>query len=84
MRPTLGHKPVGEGISQTERAISLAGYEVLEGALPEQVGYHRASDEGKAATETRYLSLNQRAEVFAQSMVNKISALVHDKDQTEK
>jgi len=48
------------------------------------VGYRRASDEGKAATETRYLSLNQRAEVLAQSVVNKISVLVQERDQTEK
>jgi chromosome partitioning protein len=71
-------------IAEARQYLTAAGYEVLEGELPEQVGYRRASDEGKAATETRYLSLNQRAEVLAQSVVNKISVLVQERDRTEK
>jgi chromosome partitioning protein len=75
------------GNSQTEIAearqyLTEAGYEVLPGELPEQVGYRRASDEGRAATETRYLSLNQRAEALAQSVVNKVSALAQDRNRT--
>ena len=62
-------------IAEARQYLTEAGYQVLEGELPEQVGYRRASDEGKAATETRYQSLNQRAEAIAQSVVNKISAL---------
>jgi chromosome partitioning protein len=75
------------GNSQTEIAearqyLTEAGYEVLPGELPEQVGYRRASDEGRAATETRYLSLNQRAEALAQSVVNKVSTLAQDRNRT--
>ena len=62
-------------IAEARQYLTEAGYQVLAGELPEQVGYRRASDEGKAATETRYQSLNQRAEAIAQSVVNKISAL---------
>jgi chromosome partitioning protein len=69
-------------IAEARQYLTDAGYEVLEGELPEQVGYRRASDEGRAATETRYPSLNQRAEGLAQSVVNKISALVQDRDRT--
>ena len=36
-------------IAEARQYLTAAGYEVLEGELPEQVGYRRASDEGKAA-----------------------------------
>lgn len=62
-------------IAEARRYLADAGYTVLDGELPEQVGYRRASDEGRAATETRYPSLNRRAEVLAQSMVNIIAEL---------
>jgi len=55
--------------------LHQAGYAVLHGALPEQVAYRRASDEGRALTETRFHSLNERAEELAQSMVDKIGEL---------
>ena len=51
----------------------------LAGELPEQVAYRRASDEGRAVTETRYPSLNKRAEALAQSIVNKITELTEEK-----
>ena len=62
-------------IAEARQYLQEAGYEVLAGALPEQVAYRRASDEGRAATETRFRSLNQRAETLAQGIVNKIAAL---------
>jgi chromosome partitioning protein len=62
-------------ITDARHYLNEAGYEVLEGALPEQVAYRRASDEGRAATETRFTSLNKRAEILAQSIVNKIAML---------
>jgi chromosome partitioning protein len=55
--------------------LKQAGYAVLDGALPEQVAYRRASDEGRALTETRFQSLNERAEELAQGMVDKIGEL---------
>ena len=55
--------------------LEHARYTVLGGVLPEKVAYRRASDEGRALTETRYPTLNARAEQLAQSMVDKISEL---------
>lgn len=55
--------------------LEQSGYDILPGALAEQVAYRRASDEGRALTETRYASLNERAEQLAQGMVDKISKL---------
>ena len=55
--------------------LEKTGYDILPSALPEQVAYRRASDEGRALTETRYATLNERAEQLAQGMVDKISKL---------
>jgi chromosome partitioning protein len=66
---------VGNSLSEIEDArayLEQAGYPVLAGSLPEQVAYRRASDEGRALTETRFSSLNQRAEELAQSLVDQI------------
>lgn len=51
-------------MADARQYLHEAGYEVLAGALPEQVAYRRASDTGRAATETRFLSLNKRAETL--------------------
>jgi chromosome partitioning protein len=62
-------------VADARRYLEEAGYAVLVGELSEQVAYRRASDEGRAASETRYPSLNRRAEVLAQSIVNRIAEL---------
>jgi chromosome partitioning protein len=66
-------------ITDARRYIAQAGYVTLDGALPEKVGYRRASDEGRAATETRFPSLNQSAEHLAQSIVNRIAELSRER-----
>jgi chromosome partitioning protein len=58
--------------------LSRAGYSVLPGHLPEKVGYRRASDEGRAATETRFPSLNQRADELAQAVVDRMSTVTRE------
>jgi chromosome partitioning protein len=68
------------GISQMEieearQYLREAGYTVLTGELPEKAAYRRASDEGRAATETHFASLNRRAEVLAQGVVNMLASL---------
>ena len=68
------------GISQVEidearQYLREAGYTVLTGELPEKAAYRRASDEGRAATETYFTSLNRRAEVLAQGVVNMLASL---------
>lgn len=67
---------VGDSAAEIEEARSYlreAGYVVLTGTVPEKVAYRRASDEGRALTETRFPSLNQRAEEVAQGLVDTIS-----------
>jgi chromosome partitioning protein len=53
--------------------IGQAGYRVATGHLSEKVGYRRASDEGRAATETRFPSLNEKADTLAQSLIDLIT-----------
>lgn len=77
---------VGDSPAEIEDArayLQEAGYDVLPGTLPEKVGYRRASDEGKALTETRFASLNQRAEEVAQGMVDRISQLSSAQDRSK-
>ncbi len=69
---------VGNSASEVQDArnyLAQSSYLVLSGEIPEQVGYRRASDEGRALTETRFASLNSRAEQLVQGMVDKISEL---------
>ena len=64
---------VGESdteIGEARNYIQEAGYAVLNGALPEKIAYRRASDGGRTVTETRFESLNERADELAQSIVN--------------
>jgi hypothetical protein len=62
-------------IKQVYNYLREAGYTVLTGELPEKAAYRRASDEGRAATETHFASLNRRAEVLAQGVVNMLASL---------
>jgi chromosome partitioning protein len=66
-------------IVDARRYIGQAGYVTLDGVLPEKVGYRRASDEGRAATETRFPSLNQSAEYLAQGIVNCIAEMSRER-----
>jgi chromosome partitioning protein len=64
-------------IGEAREYIAQAGYTVLDGALPEKTAYRRASDDGRALTETKFVSLNQRADHLAQSIVDRITKLVN-------
>ena len=77
------------GISQPEidearQYLREAGYTVFTGELPEKAAYRRASDEGRAATETYFASLNRRAEVLAQSVVNTLASLTAPRPQRQR
>ncbi len=52
-----------------------AGFAVLKGALPERLGYRMAQNMGRAATETHYPSLNERAAELAQSVVDRLQEI---------
>ena len=55
--------------------IQQAGYKVLSGSLPEKLGYLKAAEEGRAVTETRFASLNQRASEMLQGIINLVAKL---------
>lgn len=64
---------------EAQTYVTDAGYRILKGAIPEKTAYRRASDEGCALTETRFPSLNARADRLAQSIVNLVSELQKEK-----
>lgn len=69
---------VGDSVLEIEDSrayLEKTGYSILPGALPEKTAYRRASDEGRALTETRFPSLKERAEELTQGMVDRISHL---------
>lgn len=59
-------------ISDARQYIEKAGFRVLPGEVPERTGYRRASDAGRAATETRHPELNKRADLVVQSIADAI------------
>jgi chromosome partitioning protein len=59
-------------LAEARRYLNQTGYQSLEGEIPEKIAYRRASDEGRALTETRFASLNERADRLAQSIVDKL------------
>lgn len=52
-----------------------AGYTVLEGDVAVSTAYGSASDVGKTITETSFRSLNSRAALLAQSVIDRIAEL---------
>lgn len=69
---------VGESESEITEArsyIEQGGYNVLKGEIPEKTAYRRASDEGRTLTETRFLSLNHRSDLLAQSIVDQLNRI---------
>ena len=55
--------------------VQAARYAAISGELPERTVYRRASDLGKAATETTHSSTNQYADQVVQSIVKRITDL---------
>lgn len=64
---------VGERDNEIEEArtyLRKAGYATLKGSIPEKTAYRRASDSGRAISEVTFVSLRQRAEEVAQSLID--------------
>ena len=55
--------------------VEASGYHLLDGALYEKTAIRRASDEGKCATETSFRTINEKADILVQSIVNRIDEL---------
>jgi chromosome partitioning protein len=55
--------------------LKQAGYMVLDGEVPVSTGYGSASDMGKAITETSFKTLNGKAAMIAQSVIDMIAEM---------
>jgi chromosome partitioning protein len=66
-------------ILDARQYIEKAGFRVLDGEVPERTGYRRASDSGRAVTETRHPELNKRADVVVQSIADTIKSATNSK-----
>lgn len=55
--------------------VAQTGFYQLPGSIPEKTAYRRASDTGRAATETSHPSTNQRAADLMQAIVERINEL---------
>ena len=55
--------------------ITQAGYSVLSGSLPEKLAYLKAAEEGRALTETRFPTLNERAAQMVQGVIDLATTL---------
>lgn len=62
-----------EYLEQTE-------YTLLEGFIPVSTAYGIAHDAGRTVTETTHRSLNQKSELLAQSIIDRLSALSSAKE----
>ena len=67
-------------LAEAKQYITDAGYSYLTGAMPEKTGYRRASDLGRAPTETRFKKLNKRADLLTQAIIDKITLLTIDQE----
>jgi chromosome partitioning protein len=69
---------VGNSDLENEEAVNYiraSGYALLDGSIPERTVYRRASDTGRAATETSHRSTNERAAELMQSIVQRLQLL---------
>ena len=66
--------------AETEEAINYineAMYRLAKGAIPERITIRRAQDEGKAATETSFPSVNRKVAEVIQDIVNTLDKLTN-------
>ena len=60
-------------IADAREYIGQAGFAVLDGCLPEKPAYRQAQNEGLAVTETRWKTLNSRADELLESILNHLA-----------
>lgn len=53
--------------------LTEAGYEVLDGYLIERAAYRIAQNAGLAVTETKFKTLNTRADALIQALIDKVT-----------
>lgn len=71
-RLTFALNRIGTDAEEAEARAYLeeAGYAILRGYLPERPAYRKAQNIGLSVTETRYSSLNQRADDLIQALID--------------
>ena len=62
-------------LRESRSYITDAGFSSFIGAMPEKTAYRRASDTGRAPTETWFASLNKKADELVQSIIDKVTQL---------
>lgn len=62
-------------IAESRAYLEQARFNVLSGAIPEMVTFRRASDTGRALTESNRASLNKRADELAEAILTRLSKL---------
>src|SRR5271157_5092830 len=63
--------------------LEEAGYEVLEGSIPESLTYRVAHNRGRSLTETDEQSFNERADALIEALLTKVAAITAAADEAE-
>ena len=63
--------------------LEEAGYEVLEGSIPESITYRIAHNRGRSLTETDEQSFNDRADALIEALLTKVAAIMSPEAETE-
>ena len=63
--------------------LKEAGYEVLEGSIPESLTYRVAHNRGRSLTETKEQAFNDRADALIEALLTKVAAITSAAAETE-
>ena len=63
--------------------LKEAGYEVLEGSIPESLTYRVAHNRGRSLTETNEQAFNERADALIEALLTKVAAIAAIADEAE-
>ena len=63
--------------------LEEAGYEVLEGSVPESLTYRVAHNRGRSLTETNEQAFNERADALIEALLTKVAAIASAADEAE-
>ena len=63
--------------------LEEAGYEVLEGSIPESLAYRLAHNRGRSLTETNEQAFNERADALIEALLTKVAAITSVADEAE-
>ena len=63
--------------------LEEAGYEVLEGSIPESLTYRVAHNRGRSLTETNEQAFNERADALIEALLTKVAAITSIADEAE-